>query len=108
MDTIGKRLFLNESMAGDLASDVVDLNNMVHLSLHAVWTGTPNGTLIFEVSGQLGQPTVWETFDTASVSGSGSQYWIDRNIPYRWARVRYVFGSGSGQISLDAITKGDQ
>lgn len=107
MDTIGKELFADTDMTGTLTSEPVDLHNMVHISIHAVWTGTPNGDLYYEVSGQLGDPTVWEVYDSVSVAGSGSQYWIDRNVPYKWARVRYVPSSGTGLLSVDAISKGD-
>ena len=108
MDTIGKRLFDNTDMSTALASEAIDLNNMVHIGIHAVWTGAPTGDLYFEVSGQVGQPTVWEVFDDVPVSGSGSQFWIDRNIPYRWARVRYVVTAGTGNLTCDSITKGDK
>ena len=107
MDTIGKRLFTNTDMTGSLTSEPVDLNNMLHIGVHAIWSGTPAGDLYYEVSGQIGQPTVWEVYDSVSVAGSGTQYWIDRNIPYRWARLRYVPTGGTGSISADSITKGD-
>jgi len=108
MDTIGKRLFVAQDMSGTLISEVIDLNNMVHLGIHAKWTGTPSGDLYFEVSGEIGSPTTWETFDTATVSGSGSQFWIDRNVPYRWARLRYEPTASTGIMDADAIAKGDK
>ena len=108
MDSVGKRLFQNESMAGTLESDPVNLNNMIHIGIHNVWTGgTANGTIYFEVSGEIGTPTQWETLDSASVSGAGSQFWIDRNVPYMWARVRYVPAGGTGSLTTSVITKGD-
>ena len=107
MNTIAKRVFVSTDMTGTIVSEIVDLNNMEHLGIHAVWTGAPTGDLHFEVSGQIGTPTVWEIFDTASVAGAGSQYWIDRNVPYRWARLRYQPTGGTGTIDADAISKGD-
>jgi len=107
MDTIGKRLFQDEDMTGTLVSEPVDLNNMVHIGIHNEWTGTPAGDIYFEVSGQLGEPTIWEALDSASVAGSGSQFWIDRNAPYKWARVRYVPTGSTGLLTSHAITKGD-
>lgn len=108
MDTIGKRLFEDVDMTGTLTSEPVSLNNMVHIGIHNTWTGTPNGDIYFEVSGEIGDPTNWEILDSASVTGAGSQFWIDRNAPYRWARVRYVPSSGTGLLTSHAITKGDQ
>lgn len=107
MDTIGKRLFENVDMTGTLVSEPVNLNNMVHIGIHSVWTGTPSGDIFFEVSGELGDPTNWEILDSATVTGSGSQFWIDRNAPYRWARVRYIPSSGTGLLTSHSITKGD-
>ena len=108
MDTVGKKLFVDADMTGTLASEPVSLNNMVHIGIHNVWTGTPTGDIYFEVSGEIGTPTTWEVLDSASVSGAGSQFWIDRNAPYRWARVRYVPTAGTGLLTSDAITKGDE
>jgi hypothetical protein len=109
MDTIGNKLFLNEDMDVTIFSDPINLNNMLHVSLHASWSGaTANGTLYYEICGELGQPTNWEVYDSATVSGSGTQLWVDRNVPYLWARLRYVPASGTGTINADAVTKGDQ
>ena len=77
------------------------------MGLHAVWTGTPAGNIILEVSAQKGQATVFEPLDTVAVAGAGSQLWLDRNAPYLWARVRFV-GAGGGQLNVSAISKGDQ
>ena len=107
MDTLGTRMFAAADMSGTIISEVVDLENMIHLGIHAVWTGAPTGDMYMEVSGQMGTPSVWEVFDSKSIAGSGSQFWIDRNIPYRWARVRYVPTAGTGTIECDGIAKGD-
>lgn len=107
MDTIGKRLFESADMTGTLVSDKVDLNNMLHIGIHCVWTGTPAGDLFFEVSGELGEPTTWEVFDSVTLAGAGTQFWIDRNVPYRWARIRYVPTGSTGIIDADVVSKGD-
>ena len=107
MDTVGKTLFQDEDMTGTLTSEPVDLNNMMHIGIHNVWTGTPAGDIYFEVSGELGDPTTWETLDSASVAGGGTQFWIDRNAPYKWARVRYVPTGSTGLLTSHSITKGD-
>jgi len=107
MNTISKKLFEGEDMTGTLVSEPFPLNDMIHFGLHAVWTGTPIGDLFFEVSGEIGIPATWETFDSVSVAGAGSQFWIDRNIPYIWARLRYVPSSSTGSLSADAVAKGE-
>jgi hypothetical protein len=108
MDTIGKRLFESTDMTGTLISEAVSLNNILHVSVHARWSGSPNGTLIYEVSGEIGDPQAWEAYDSASVGGAGTQYWIDRNTPYMWIRVRYVPSSGTGDLDVDVVLKGDK
>lgn len=107
MDTVGIKLFVDQDMTNALTSDSVSLNNMLHIGMHAEWTGTPQGTLFFEVSGQIGEPTVWETFDSVAINGAGTQFWLDRNAPYIWARIRYVPTASTGDLTVYAVTKGD-
>lgn len=107
MDTVSKKLFEDQGMTNTVASEPVSLHNMEHLSIHAKWTGTPQGTLFFEISGQIGTPEIWETLDSVAVNGSGTQFWIDRNCPYIWARVRYVPTASTGNLTVYAATKGD-
>ncbi len=107
MNTISKKFFDNADMTGALVSEPIPLNNMIHVGIHAVWTGTPSGDLFFEVSGEIGEPTTWETFDSVSVAGAGSQFWIDRNAPYIWARLRYIPSGSTGLLRVDAVAKGD-
>lgn len=107
MDTISTKLYEGESMASTLISEPISLHNMLHVSLHARWTGAPTGDLYYEVSGEIGNPTVWEQYDSVSVAGSGTQYWIDRNTPYAWIRLRYVPSAGTGSMDADVVTKGD-
>lgn len=108
MDTIGVKLYVDQDMTNVLVSNPVSLNNMVHLALHAKWTGTPQGTLFFEVSAEVGDPNTWEVFDSVAINGAGTQLWIDRNVPYIWARVRYAPTASTGDLTLYAVTKGDK
>jgi hypothetical protein len=106
MDTIGKRIIENGNMASTLVSSVVDLSNMLHLGVHCTWTGVPTGTLYFEISGEIGAPANWETIANLAVTGAGQQLWLDRNTPYKWARLRYVPSAGTGTLNIHAITRG--
>lgn len=107
MDTVGKRLLQGESMASTIESDPISLNNMLHTSVHCVWTGTPTGDIYYEISGDIGTPTNWEVYDSQAVAGAGTQYWVDRNVPYMWLRVRYEPSAGAGNLDVDVVTKGD-
>jgi hypothetical protein len=108
MDTIGKRIIANGDMSGNLTSDVLSLNNMLHFSVHAIWNGSPEGQLIIEASGELGQPLSWAQLSSEVVAGAGQKIWLDRNTPYKWLRVRYVRTNGIGTLEIHAITKGDK
>jgi hypothetical protein len=108
MDTISKKLFSDEDMTGTITSEAFSMNNMVHVGIHNSWTGTPAGDIYFEVSGEIGTPTNWEVLDSASVAGSGTQFWIDRNAPYLWVRVRYVPTGSTGNLTSHVVAKGDK
>lgn len=109
METYAKKIFDSADMSGTLTSDPISLADMEHLSVHLLWTGgTADGTLYFEASGEVGQPTSFEDVTDVAVSGAGSQLWLDRNAPYTWARIRYVPNSGAGSLTGYAVTKGDK
>jgi hypothetical protein len=108
MDTIGKRIIVNGDMSGNLVSEVFSLDNMLHFSVHAIWTGSPEGDLIIEASGELGEALNWAELSTEPVSGAGQKIWLDRNSPYKWVRVKYNSQSGSGDLTVHAISKGDK
>ena len=107
MDTLSQKLFDNSSMASTLVSDTINLNNILHVGYHCKWSGaTANGDLYLDVSAEIGTPSNWENIASVSVSGAGSQLWLDRNVPYLWARLRYVPTSGTGNLTIDIIKKG--
>jgi len=108
MDTLGKRLLVDGDMSGNLTSEVLALDNMMHYSVHAIWTGAPNGTLFIDISGELGEPTNWAQLATVAVAGAGQQIWMDRNAPYKWVRLRYVNAGGTGTLTIHSIAKGDK
>lgn len=108
MDTLGKRIIEDGDMSGALVSEAISLNNVLHMSIHAIWTGTPSGTLVLEVSGEVQTPTTWEPLSSVAAGGAaGSQLWLDRNAPYAWARVTCSAG-GTGTLNVIAVTKGDE
>lgn len=109
MDTLSKKVFNNVNMAGSLVSETINLQNMLHVSYHMVWSGaTADGDLYLDVSAEIGAPNSWENIASVTVSGAGSQLWMDRNAPYLWARLRYVPISGTGTLNGDIIMKGSR
>lgn len=108
MDTLGQRLIENADMTGTLISDTLGLSNILHYSVHATWTGAPNGTLFIDISGELGAPENWAQLASVAVSGAGNQIWMDRNAPYKWVRLRYVPTGGTGTMTIHSIVKGSR
>jgi hypothetical protein len=108
MDTIGKRLLVNGDMSGPLTSEVFSLENIEHLSANCNYTGTPTGTLTYEISSDMGSPVNFQTLASVPVAGAaGGQIWLDRNAPYQWMRISYTPTAGVGTLNVNVIAKGD-
>lgn len=106
MDTLRQDVLQAGDMSANITSDVITLNNIEHIAVRAVWTGTPTGTLFLECSTDN---VNWFELDNVAVTGvADSQLWIDKNAPYRFARVRYSFTGGVGSLDVHAIKKGDK
>ena len=108
MDTLGQRLTENADLSAPFTSEILSLENILHYSVHATWTGAPVGTLFIDISGEIGQPLNWAQLASVAVSGSGNQIWMDRNAPYKWVRLRYVPTSGTGSMTIHSIIKGSR
>jgi len=106
MNTISKSIFKAQDMTGTLVSSALNLNNLLHYSVHLKWSGTPVGNLYLEASSIAGGAT-WEILASLAVSGADSQMWMDRNTPYAEIRLRYVPTSGVGTLDGDFLAKGD-
>ena len=106
MDTIRQNVLEAGDMSGNVTSEPITLNNIEHLAVKADWTGTPTGTLFLECSTDN---VDWFELDNVALAGvADSQLWIDKNASYRWARVRYSFTAGVGNLNVHAIKKGDK
>jgi hypothetical protein len=108
MDTIGKHLLIAGDMSGNLVSEHFCTDNMEHMSVNCVYTGTPTGDLIYEISSDMSAPTNWQPLATVPVAGAaGNQIWLDRNAPYKYIRISYTFTAGLGTLNINVIAKGD-
>lgn len=122
------------SMSSNTNTQGVDLQYYFGLSVHAVWSGSAQGTLKLQVSndtvvadqagvnmgGTYTVPTdpadmvtnwadytgsVASTSSYASASG-GSLLWNAADCGYRWIRAAYVSASGSGTLTVNFLGKG--
>jgi hypothetical protein len=107
-------------MTGDISSSAFWVPHLDNFAIQAVWTGTPTGTLKLQcscdkgsgnVSEERGAPTNWTDIVGSSQStagAAGSNVWNVQNAGYRWVRVVFTFGSGTGSLSVTANGKGPQ
>lgn len=91
-----------QSMTTNITSAVQDLSQVNGFCVHAVYTGSPVGSLIIEVSndGSTFYPLV-----TQAISTSGNFLSNQPNMHAVFARVRYTFTSGSGSLTVNLSAK---
>lgn len=96
------------SMAATINSTGVDLQGRSSYSFHAVYSGSPNGTLKIQISNDMvsdaGSVTTWTDYTGSStaISAAGdTMFKIDRGGE-RWARHVFTFSSGTGSLTVIA------
>ena len=107
----------NGDMSADIISSALDLSFVRFGSIHAVFTGSPNGSLSLEFSNDIievgSDPSSavvnWTAYSGSSYSLSSSgQYMFNiSNMGYRWLRLVYTATSGSGVLNAIAAVKND-
>lgn len=102
------------AMTASFNSDPFLISHVALVSLQAIWSGTPTGTLQLQVSNDptpltQGGPaaTSWTNYSGTSVSQSGTadSFVWNLNCPCIWVRVVYTFSSGTGQLTVYAHGK---
>lgn len=92
-----------------------DLRSLPDASYQFIWTGTPTGTIIIQVSNLPEPPdtsdTGWNTLTLAVAitqpAGSASGDYCDlAALPFRWVRCKYTNASGSGTLAAWVAAKG--
>jgi len=112
MRFLSDQIIVNQPMTANIASGAYDLNQMAMYALQAVYTGSPNGTILVQASCDnvpLASSVVnWTTIANSSVniSSAGSSSWNYSLIGYRWVQVVYTFSSGSGTLNVTLNAKG--
>lgn len=116
-------LLTNAAMTGTstVVSAPIPLDQIFGYAVQAVWTGTPNGTLILQASCDVpatqpqtsnGGPysiTNWTPIDGASTTIAGSSGNFMFNVDgayYRWVQLSYTNTSSTGSLSALMFVKG--
>lgn len=109
------------SLGADGVSDWFRLDNIIGFSIDAVWTGTAGsavGNFTLQCSNDdggasVGQPSlstgITNTFTLggstiAAGSADGSGEWNVSDVFYKWVRVKYTRGSGTGSLTSCRVT----
>jgi hypothetical protein len=113
-------LVTNGDMSGNIVSLGVNLISIYAYSIQGVWTGGTFPTGVFTLQGSndpgdngsgqgVSQPTNWTTITNSSqvISGTpGSILYDVTECSYRWVRLVYTAGTGSGTLQAQMNTKG--
>lgn len=101
-------LFKGTSLGANASSSVIEFNSPInYLSIHSIITGSPLGTLIVECSNELVDSVAsipessWVEITPLEESITAADV-IMTKIPtvcYKWLRQRWIYTSGTGQIT---------
>lgn len=82
------------SMVGNTDSGVIDIAEASGYCVHAIYTGSPTGTITINASND---GINFSQIANQSLTGSGGQFLSNQiGSYYRYVRVNYVFSSGTG------------
>ena len=111
----------SSSLAGNITSNPIPLDQIYGFAIQAVWTGVPTGTLKLQASSDspsrqtqtsLGGPDVitnWTDVANSSVAltgSSGNYMWNFTSCMFRYVRLVYTSTSGTGSITAEISAKG--
>lgn len=101
------------NMAVNITSDPIWLGHIANFSIQIVFTGTPTGQFKLQMSNDDGRPSAsteaardYQVNNFTDIVGSqqqiteaGNHGYTVQNTGYRWVRLVYTAGSGSGTIT---------
>jgi hypothetical protein len=88
----------------ELVSDALPLYERTQYALQAVYTGSPDGAMIVEVSVN-GDDYETLTSSSVAISGAGSYIYNVTAAGYLWARIKYTKTSGTGELTVVGSAK---
>lgn len=97
---------VNEAdMSTSITSTVEDLSNITNYSVHAVWTGTPTGTLDLQASND-GVNFISLLGSLINTGGAAGQHMFEvTSTSMDKVRLVYTFSSGSGTLTATYSAK---
>jgi hypothetical protein len=103
------KLVSSGAMASDITSTEIDLDQIYGLSIQAVYTGSPVGNLIVQVTNYTGEvegTATWSTFGTpTTINAAGNTALNLPDIMFKRARIFWDVTSGSGSLDVFIMLK---
>jgi len=93
-------------------SEPIWLEHIICWSLQLIFTGSPSGTFVIQVSNdplsyedvKNGAKTIgnWSDYtgSTSIITAAGDLFFNIKDAGYKWARVKYVFTAGTGSLTV--------
>ena len=103
--SFNKTLYTNESMAGDLVSEIVDISEVTGYAVHFIWSGNPTGSLLVEASNTQNSSDFILVSTTALAGTADKKILNVEKAHYRFIKISYVRTSGTGNLSLHVSGK---
>lgn len=101
-----QKVIINGSMNVSISSNPIVANYWGVLSVQAVWTGTPEGTLSLAVSNELNgtyDPLLGSSVDVGGAAGSWT--WDLGPMAPPFIKVIYMPASGSGILNVSTFIR---
>lgn len=96
-------------IGGDMSGNITTASFLVEqgwlVSMQAVWTGAPVGSLELLISNDNITYSVY-TGSVTVVSGAGDFLWNCVACAFNYMKVHYTFASGTGSLNITANYKG--
>ncbi len=95
---LNRPLFTNQSLTSTVSSDIVDLAETLGYAIHAIWTGSPDGTI--SVQGGNDGINFVEVDSIVTGATSGQHLLNVEKHHYRYVKIVYTATSGTGSLTL--------
>lgn len=99
------RIIIDGNMASNITSEAVDVSRMDNISVEAIYTGSPNGTLTLQGSNSKENWASVNTSENIAISSASNDIMVFANYAFKWARVVYTASSGSGTLNCYLTAK---
>lgn len=101
---LSNRLIEDADMASSFVSEHITLAQRGGFSIHAVFTGSPVGSLYISVSINAIDWTLLPN-STQSISAAGDVFYNVKDVTFLMARLHYTATSGTGTLDAFVSTK---